>query len=240
MSRLMAKGILSKKGNSYIKCLTSYTHNIATKVDSLCDIILVGDSLGTVLYGFEKTTSVTLDMMIMHGKSVCRAVQKSLVAVDMPFGTFESSKKDAFRNASQILHETGCEAVKIEGFYPKTVEFLTSRGIPVISHLGLTPQTINTIGSYKKTDIHEKFLQNIKDLQNAGSFCCIIECVNMEDDIAKNFEIPIIGIGCNQKLDGKIAVTEDLLGLSLKQPPFSKKFSDPFKDFETNINHFFA
>src|SRR5215467_6082829 len=181
--RLTAPDIRARKNGAPIVCLTSYHAHTARLVDRYCDLILVGDSLGMVMHGFETTVPVTLDMMILQGHAVMRGSQSALVVVDMPFGSYEQSKEQAFMSAARVLKETGCGAVKLEGGrrMAETIAFLTERGVPVMGHIGLTPQSINTIGSFRAQGRDEKDWARIEDdakaVADAGAFSIVIEAV---------------------------------------------------------------
>src|SRR5712691_4852735 len=183
IKRLTAPAIRARKGGEPIVCLTSYHAHTARLVDKYCDVILVGDSLGMVMHGLETTVPVTLDMMILQGHAVMRGSKRALVVVDMPFGSYEASKEQAFMNAARMMKETGCGAIKVEGGrrLAETVAFLTQRGVPVMGHVGLTPQAINTIGSFRAQGRDEKEWPRIEDdaksVAEAGAFAIVIEAV---------------------------------------------------------------
>jgi len=223
------KKIINKKNRSKIVCLTAYSKNIAEEVDKHVDIILVGDSLGSVLYNYSSTRKVTLTEMINHSKSVRLGVKKSLMVVDMPFKTY-TSKNIALKNAKKILKETKCDAVKLEGGKKiiKQIEYLTKNKIPVMGHLGLLPQSVK--GKFKskgKTPREIKQLMNdAMLLQKAGVFAIVLECVktSIAKQITKDLKIPTIGIGSSVHCDGQVLVTDDLLGLNETKIKFVKKF----------------
>ncbi len=223
------KKIINKKNRSKIVCLTAYSKNIAEEVDKHVDIVLVGDSLGSVLYNYSSTRKVTLTEMINHSKSVRLGVKKSLMVVDMPFKTY-TSKNIALKNAKKILKETKCDAVKLEGGKKiiKQVEYLIKNKIPVMGHLGLLPQSIK--GKFKskgKTSREIKQLMNdAMLLQKTGVFAIVLECVktSIAKQITKNLKIPTIGIGSSVHCDGQVLVTDDLLGLNETKIKFVKKF----------------
>src|ERR671935_1351638 len=193
IKRLTAPDIRARKGGEPIVCLTSYHAHTARLVDQYCDVILVGDSLGMVMHGFETTVPVTLDMMILQGHAVMRGSKHALVVVDMPFGSYEASKEQAFHSAVRILKETHCGAVKLEGGarMAETVAFLTQRGIPVMGHVGLTPQSINTLGSFRAQGREEGSWEPIENdaraISDAGAFSIVIEAV-AEPPARKNTE----------------------------------------------------
>ncbi len=223
------KKIINKKNKSKIVCLTAYSKNIAEEVDKYVDIILVGDSLGSVLYNYSSTRKVTLTEMINHSKSVRLGVKKSLMVVDMPFKTY-TTKNTALKNAKKILKETKCDAVKLEGGKKiiKQVEYLIKNKIPVMGHLGLLPQSVK--GKFKskgKTSREIKQLMNDAILlQQAGVFAIVLECVKtpIAQQITEDLKIPTIGIGSSVHCDGQVLVTDDLLGLNQTKIKFVKKF----------------
>jgi 3-methyl-2-oxobutanoate hydroxymethyltransferase len=217
-----------------IVMLTAYTMRMAQLLDPHCDMLLVGDSLGQVIYGLPSTIPVTMAMMIAHGAAVVRGSWHALVAVDMPFGSYEASPEKAFEAASRIMKETGCAAVKLEGgeAMAPTVEFLTHRGIPVIGHVGLTPQAVNILGGYgargREPSEAKKILSDAMAVDQAGAFCMVVEGVldELATKIAKNTKCPIIGIGASDQCDGQVLVTEDMLGLFERTPRFVKRYDD--------------
>ncbi len=232
--RLTAPDIRARKGGEPIVSLTSYHAHTARLVDQYCDVILVGDSLGMVMHGFETTVPVTLDMMILQGHAVMRGSKRALVVVDMPFGSYEASKEQAFMSAARVLKETGCGAIKVEGGrrLAETIRFLTERGVPVMGHVGLTPQSINTIGSFRAQGRAEKDWGPIEDdarsVSEAGAFSMVIEAVAepLARRITEQVAIPTIGIGASPACDGQILVLEDMLGLSPRVPRFVKRYGD--------------
>jgi 3-methyl-2-oxobutanoate hydroxymethyltransferase len=232
--RLTAPDIRARKGGEPIVSLTSYHAHTARLVDRYCDVILVGDSLGMVMHGLETTVPVTLDMMILQGHAVMRGSKRALVVVDMPFGSYEASKEQAFMNAARVLKETGCGAIKMEGGrrLAETIRFLTERGVPVMGHVGLTPQAINTIGSFRAQGREEKDWAPIEDdaraVSDAGAFSMVIEAVAepLARRITQQVPIPTIGIGASPACDGQILVLEDMLGLSPRVPKFVKRYGD--------------
>jgi len=214
--------------------LTAYTMRMAQLLDPHCEMLLVGDSLGQVIYGLPSTVPVTLEMMCNHGAAVVRGSWHSLVAVDMPFGSYEGSPEKAFESASRIMKETGCAAVKLEGgeAMAPTIDFLTHRGIPVIGHVGLTPQAVNVLGGYgargRSADEAKKILADAKAVSDAGAFCIVVEGVmeQIAEQVTEAVQVPIIGIGASPKCDGQVLVTEDMLGLFERTPRFVKRYSD--------------
>ena len=214
--------------------LTAYTMRMAQLLDPHCEMLLVGDSLGQVIYGLPSTVPVTLEMMCAHGAAVVRGSWHALVAVDMPFGSYEGSPEAAFASAARVMKETGCAAVKLEGgaAMAETIHFLTNRGIPVIGHVGLTPQAVNVLGGYgargKSADEAAKIVGDAKAVADAGAFCVVVEGVmeSIADDLTKAIAIPTIGIGASPNCDGQVLVTEDMLGLFERTPRFVKRYDD--------------
>jgi 3-methyl-2-oxobutanoate hydroxymethyltransferase len=232
--RLTAPDILGRKGGEPIVCLTSYHAHTARIVDAHCDVILVGDSLGMVMHGLETTLPVTLEMMILQGLAVMRGSRRALVVVDMPFGSYEASKEQAFASAARVLKETGCGAIKLEGGrrMADTIRFLVERGVPVMAHVGLTPQSINTIGSFRAQGREESDWARIEDdavaVAEAGAFSLVIEAVAepLARKLTEAVAIPTIGIGASAACDGQVLVLEDMLGLTPRVPKFVKRYGD--------------
>ena len=230
--RLTAPDIRARKGGEPIVCLTSYHAHTARIVDAHCDVILVGDSLGMVMHGLETTVPVTLEMMILQGHAVMRGSKRALVVVDMPFGSYETSKEQAFTNAARVMKETGCGAIKVEGGkrMAETIAFLAERGVPVMGHVGLTPQAINTIGSFRAQGRDETDWARIEEdaiaVSQAGAFSVVIEAVAepLARRLTSSVPIPTIGIGASPACDGQILVLEDMLGLSPRVPKFVKRY----------------
>ena len=226
--KLKIKKIINKKNKSPLVCLTAYSKNVSKILDKYCDIILVGDSLANVLYGMKNTHQITLWSMIEHAKSVKLGVKKSLLVVDMPKNTYSNSKL-ALKNAKKILKTTKCDAVKIENNRKNftIIKKLTSSGIPVMGHIGFTPQYINKFKAvtYSKKD-EKKLMDDAFKIQKAGAFSMVIECVSakISKKVTESLEIPTIGIGASKFCDGQILVTDDLLGLSGFYPKFVKKY----------------
>lgn len=230
--RLMAPDIASMKGDRPIIALTSYHAHTAAIADKYCDFLLVGDSLGMVMHGYETTMPVTLDMMIVHGRAVVRGAKRALVVVDMPFGTYEESPSVAFRNCAHVMKQTDCGAVKLEGGrrMAETIRYLVDRGIPVMAHVGLTPQSINVLGGFKtqgRTRAEWAAIEeDARAVADAGAFAVVLEAMAapLAARITARIPIPTIGIGASAACDGQILVMEDMLGLSPKVPKFVKKF----------------
>ncbi len=236
--------ISSRKGGKPIVCLTAYTTPVARIVDRHCDLILVGDSVGMVLHGLPSTVGVSLDMMIMHGQAVTRGAQSALVVVDLPFGSYEASVDQAFRSAARVMAETGCGAVKLEGgeSMAETIRFLTRRGIPVMAHVGLTPQAVNTFGGYKvqgRGDSAKRILDDAKAVADAGAFSVVLEKVTepLARTITETVAIPTVGIGASAACDGQVLVTDDVLGIFTDfRPKFVKRYAELGRDMEAAIS----
>ncbi|HVV61197.1 MAG TPA: 3-methyl-2-oxobutanoate hydroxymethyltransferase [Pseudolabrys sp.] len=234
IKRITAPDIRARKGGEPIVCLTSYHAHTARILDKHCDVILVGDSLGMVMHGLESTVPVTLDMMILQGHAVMRGSKRALVVVDMPFGSYEASKEQAFMSAARVLKETGCGAIKVEGGarMAETIRFLSERGVPVMAHVGLTPQAINVIGSFRAQGREEaewaRFEDDALAVAQAGAFSVVIEAVAepLARKLTEALVIPTIGIGASVACDGQILVLEDMLGLSPRVPKFVKRYGD--------------
>ena len=217
-----------------IVMLTAYTMRMAQLLDPHCEMLLVGDSLGQVIYGLPSTVPVSLEMMCAHGAAVVRGSWHALVAVDMPFGSYEGSPEQAFASASRVMKESGCAAVKLEGgeAMAGTIAFLTARGIPVIGHVGLTPQAVNVLGGYGargRSDAEaKKIVGDAKAVAEAGAFCVVVEGVleSIADDVTNAIAVPTIGIGASVNCDGQVLVTEDMLGLFERTPRFVKRYDD--------------
>ncbi len=235
MKKMTTTRLQSLKGDRPIVCLTAYTTPIAKVLDEHVDLILVGDSVGMVLHGFDSTVPVTLDMMTMHGAAVRRGTKKSLLVVDMPFGSYQESPMQAYRNAKHLMQETGCDAVKLEGGadFTETIYHLTSGGIPVMGHIGLLPQSVNVDGGYKikgrDSKTHKKHLEDAKAIEQAGVFAFVIEGTTekLATKISKAVSIPTIGIGSGVGCDGQILVTDDMINMFPDfTPTFLKKYAD--------------
>jgi 3-methyl-2-oxobutanoate hydroxymethyltransferase len=244
--RLTAPDIHARKGGEPIVCLTSYHAHTARLVDKYCDIILVGDSLGMVMHGFETTVPVTLDMMILQGHAVMRGSKHALVVIDMPFGSYEQSKEQAFASCARVMKETGCGAIKLEGGrrMAETIAFLVERGVPVMGHVGLTPQSINTIGSFRAQGRDEAdwapIVADAKAVADAGAFSIVLEAIAepLGRKITNEVAIPTIGIGASAACDGQILVLEDMLGLSPRVPKFVRRYGDLGPGIEAAIRDY--
>ena len=231
--RITVPQIKAHKGHEPVVCLTCYHAHTARLLDANVDLMLVGDSLGMVMHGLENTLGVTLEMMISHGKAVMRGSSRALVVVDMPFGSYEESPAIAFRNAARIIQETGCTAVKLEGGarMAETVRYLTQRGIPVMGHIGLTPQGINVAGGFKTVGRTQEEWPAIeadaKALDDAGAFAIVLEGMAepLAARITQQISIPTIGIGASAACDGQVLVMEDMLGLNPNPPKFVREYA---------------
>lgn len=229
---------------SPLVCLTAYTAPTAKIFDSHCDFLLVGDSVAMVVYGEPSTLQADMEMMIRHGRAVVNATQNALIAVDMPFGSYQESKEQAFRNAARIMKETNCACVKLEGGIEmaETVLYLTQRGIPVCGHVGLQPQSVNTMGGFKAQGRDDasakKIMEDAHAIEKAGAFCIVVEGVaeTLGADITKSLSIPVIGIGASAACDGQILVAEDMLGITQgKKPKFVKEYASLSNDIDGSV-----
>ena len=234
MKRLTIPSIRDRKGKEPLVMLTAYTVRMAQLLDAHCDILLVGDSLGQVIYGFPSTLPVTLDMMIAHGAAVVRGSYHSVVLIDMPFGSYESSPEQAFASASRVMAETGAAGVKMEGgeAMAPTVRFLSERGIPVMGHVGLTPQAVNALGGYgargRTNADTDKIIADARAIADAGAFSIVAEGVveTLARTITAEVSVPVIGIGASSQCDGQVLVTEDMLGMFERTARFVKRYDD--------------
>lgn len=233
--RVSATQIQSRKGGDKIVCLTAYTAPVARLLDAACDLLLVGDSLAMTVYGFDSTLPVTLDMMIAHGAAVVRATEHALIVVDLPFGSYQASPEAAFRAAARVLAETGATAVKLEGGeeMAETIAFLTRRGVPVMGHVGLTPQAVNALGGYRSRGHaqaeHDKIMRDGIAIAEAGAFSLVIEgtAESLARELTVAVAVPTIGIGGSPACDGQILVIDDMLGLFAEfTPRFVKRYRE--------------
>lgn len=244
--RLTIRDIAASKSQTPLVSLTAYTAPMAQLLDPHCDILLVGDSVGMVLYGMESTLPVTLDMMIQHGRAVVNHSSNALVVVDMPFGSYQQSPQQAFASAARIMQETAAQAVKLEGgeSMAETIHFLTNRGIPVMAHIGLMPQSVHQAGGYRFQGRNEEEAQQIrqdaKAVEEAGAFAVVLEGVEQQlaEEMTQIVKIPTIGIGASAQCDGQILVTEDMLGLFEKTPSFVKQYAAIRNDIDQAIVQF--
>jgi 3-methyl-2-oxobutanoate hydroxymethyltransferase len=226
--------IRARKGGAPLVMLTAYTTPMARIVDAHCDLVLVGDSLGMVVHGMPSTIGVTLDMMILHGRAVMRGLTRAMAVIDLPFGSYEESPAQAFRSAARILAETGAPAVKLEGgrAMAETIAFLTARGVPVMAHIGLTPQAVNTLGGYRvvgRGAEGETMMEDARAVQDAGAFAVVVEKVpaGLAARMTQTLTIPTIGIGAGAACDGQVLVVDDMLGMFTDfRPKFVKRYAD--------------
>ena len=246
--RVTVPEIRAHKNAKPIVSLTCYHAHTARLLDAHVDLMLVGDSLGMVMHGMENTLGVTLDMMIAHGKAVMRGSSHALVVVDMPFGSYEESPQIAFRNAVRVIQETGCTAVKMEGGVrlAETVRYLTQRGIPVMGHIGLTPQAFNITGGFKTTGRTEAEWPAIEAdaaaIAEAGAFAIVLEGMAepLAAKITRQIAIPTVGIGASAQCDGQILVMEDMLGLNPNPPKFVRQYASLGPAIETAVKAYAA
>ena len=234
--------ILKKKNKEKIVSLTAYSKNIASVLDNYCDIILVGDSLGSVLYNYKSTREVSLDMMIEHSKSVRKGIKKSLMVVDMPYNTYRNSQ-EALKNAKKIMSKTKCDAVKLEGGKKvyKTIKTLIKNNIPVMGHLGLLPQSDKSFRfKGKKALERDTIIKDSKLLEKAGVFSIVLECIetSLAKSITQNIKVPTIGIGASNYCDGQILVFDDLIGLNPTNFRFVKKYSNIIKEISKAVSNY--
>jgi 3-methyl-2-oxobutanoate hydroxymethyltransferase len=246
MSRITVPEIKSRKNKEPIVCLTCYHAHTARILDKYVDVMLVGDTLGMVIHGMETTLGVTLDMMILHGRAVMRGARRALVAVDMPFGSYEESPATAFRNAARLMQETGCSAVKLEGGVrmTETVRYLTSRGIPVMAHVGMTPQMVQVFGGFKTQGRASEEWPAIEAdavaVSEAGAFAVVLEALAepLAAKITQMVPIPTIGIGASPDCDGQILVMEDMLGLNPSPPRFVREYAHLGGEIEDAVRRY--
>ena len=234
--------LIKKKNKSKIISLTAYSKNVASIIDKYCDIVLVGDSLGSVLYNFSSTKKVTLDMMIEHSKSVRMGIKKSLMVVDMPYGTYKNPN-EALKNAKKIISKTKCDAIKLEGGKKvvQIIKTLIKNKIPVMGHLGVLPQTATSFKFKGKEKTERKItLRDSKLLEEAGVFSIVLECVesSLAKEVTKTINIPTIGIGASIYCDGQVLVTDDLIGLNKIKARFVKRYSNIEKQINDAVLKF--
>jgi 3-methyl-2-oxobutanoate hydroxymethyltransferase len=247
-NRLSAPDIRARKGMTPIVMLTSYHAHTARILDQHCDAILVGDSLGMVMHGLETTVPVTLDMMILQGHAVMRGSKHALVIVDLPFGTYEVSKEQAFASAARVLKETGSGAVKLEGGQrmAETIRFLAERGVPVMAHVGLTPQSVNALGGFRAQGRDPAdwapIAADARAVAEAGAFAVVLEAIAepLAAQITRDVAVPTIGIGASPACDGQVLVLEDMLGLSPWTPKFVKRYTTLGPAIETAVASYAA
>ena len=246
--RISVPEIIAHKNNKPVVMLTCYHAHTARLLDAHVDVMLVGDSLGNVIHGLENSLGVTLDMMILHGKAVMRGSRRALVVVDMPFGSYEESPAVAFRNAARVMQETGCQAVKLEGGarMAETVHYLTQRGVPVMGHIGLTPQRVQIFGGFKtqgRTAAEWPAIEaDARALVDAGAFSIVLEAMAepLAAKITQDIPIPTIGIGASPVCDGQVLVMEDMLGLNPNPPKFVRQYASMGADIEAAVKAYAA
>ena len=230
--RLTPRDIQARKGGAPIVCITAHSAPMAGFLDPHVDLLLVGDSLGMMVYGLDTTVGVSLDMMIAHGKAVVRGSARACVIVDLPFGAYQASPVDAFKAAARVMSETGCAGVKLEGgaVMAETIAFLVARGIPVVGHVGLTPQAVNVLGGYgargRSQEEYSRLIDDAKAVSGAGAFAIVVEGVvePLAIEMTKAIDIPTIGIGGSAQCDGQVLVIDDMLGMFDRVPRFVKKY----------------
>jgi len=241
--RISVPEIMAHKNASPVVCLTCYHAHTARLLDEHVDLMLVGDSLGMVIHGMENSLGVTLEMMILHGQAVMRGAKRALVAVDMPFGSYEESPQVAFRNAARVMQETGCQAVKLEGGtrMAETIYYLTQRGVPVMAHIGLTPQRVQIFGGFKtqgRTEAEWPAIEaDARAITEAGAFSVVLEAMAepLAAKITADIAIPTIGIGASPACDGQVLVMEDMLGLNPKPPKFVRQYASMGEDIAAAV-----
>lgn len=231
--RLTLPALCNRKADGAVEtplvCLTAYTAPFAAVLDAHCDLLLVGDSVGMALYGMTSTVGVSVEIMIAHGQAVMRGSERAAVAIDLPFGSYEEGPEQAFRTSARVMAETGAQGVKLEGgaVMAETIAFLTARGVPVIGHVGLQPQSVNALGGYRTRGRNaaeaEAILADAQAVAEAGAALIVIEAVreDVAADVARQSRVPVIGIGASADCDGQILVTEDMAGLF---PDFTPAF----------------
>lgn len=241
------RDIRARKGGTPLVTLTAYTAPVAEILDRHCDLLLVGDSLGMVIYGMDTTLGVTMDMMIAHTTAVMRKARRACVVMDLPFGSYQESPEQAFRNSARAMSETGCHAVKIEGGteMAETVDFLVRRGIPVLGHVGLTPQAVNTMGGFRTQGRSEaeaeRILADAAAISEAGAFAVVVEGVvePLAAEITQRIAVPTIGIGASAACDGQVLVVDDMLGLvGDVSPKFVKRYAKLSEEIDRAVSHY--
>ncbi|MTH34044.1 3-methyl-2-oxobutanoate hydroxymethyltransferase [Paracoccus limosus] len=246
--RITPSAVKARKGGLPLACLTAYTTPMARLVDAACDLVLVGDSVGMVLHGLPSTLGVTMEMMILHGQAVARGVERACLVVDMPFGSYEESPAQAMRNAARLMAETNCQAVKLEGgrHMAETVDFLTRRGIPVMGHVGLTPQSVNALGGYKvqgRGAAGDLVAEDALALADAGAFSVVLEKLpaSLGARITRQISVPTIGIGAGRDCDGQVLVVDDMLGMFTDfRPKFVRRYAELGQDAGAAIRAYAA
>jgi 3-methyl-2-oxobutanoate hydroxymethyltransferase len=246
--RLTAPDIAARKGGEPVVCLTAYTAPMAEIFDEACDLLLVGDSVGMVLHGLPNTLGVTLDMMILHAQAVMRGSRTAMVVVDMPFGSYEGAPEVAYANACRVMQQSGAQGVKVESgpTIPDTIAYLTARGVPVMGHVGLLPQSVMKDGAFKakgRTQAErEQVLADARATADAGAFAIVIEGVaeSLAREITQAVSVPTIGIGASPACDGQVLVAEDMLGLFDWSPKFVRRYADLRGDIRSAVGQYAA
>ena len=246
--RISSPEITARKGGDPIVCLTAYTAPIAEILDEHCDLLLVGDSVGMVLHGLPNTVGVTIEMMIMHGQAVMRTARRSMVVIDMPFGSYEGNPETAYANAARIMKETGAQGVKVESgpTVAPTIEYLVKRGIPIMGHVGLRPQAVLVDGAFKAKgrtgDERARVMAEAKATADAGAFCMVVEGVaqGLAGEITRSVAVPTIGIGASIECDGQVLVIDDMLGLFDWTPKFVRRYADLRADIGRAVGEYAA
>ena len=246
--RLAAPDIRARKGGEPVVCLTAYDAPTAELLDAHCDLLLVGDSVGMVVHGLPNTVGVTLEMMILHGQAVMRGARKAMVVIDMPFGSYEGGKEQAYENCARVMKETGAQGVKLESgpTVPETIAYLVQRGVPVMGHVGLRPQAILTEGGFKakgKTDEERlRVLAEAEATADAGAFSVVVEGVaeGLAREVTEAIDKPTIGIGASSACDGQILVTNDMLGVFDWTPRFVRRYADLRGEIDRAVGQYAA
>ena len=246
--RLAAPDITAMKGKTPIVVLTAYTAPVAELLDPVCDILLVGDSVGMVVHGLDNTVGVTLEMMILHAQAVMRGSRRAMVVVDMPFGSYEGDRREAYANAVRVMKETGCQAIKVESgpAVADTIAYMVDRGVPVMGHVGLRPQSVLVDGRFRargRTNAeHDDVMSEAKAAQAAGAFSIVVEGVaeTLARNITQELEIPTIGIGASPACDGQVLVTDDMLGLFDWTPKFVRRYADLRNEIDQAVRAYAA
>jgi len=246
--RLAAPDITAMKGKTPIVCLTAYTAPMAELLDPVCDILLVGDSVGMVIHGLDNTVGVTLEMMILHGQAVMRGSRRAMVVVDMPFGTYEGDRETAYANAVRVMKETGAQAIKVESgpAVADTMAYMVDRGVPVMGHVGLRPQSVLVDGRFRargRTNAeHDDVIVEAKAAQAAGAFAVVVEGVAepLARTVTAELDVPTIGIGASPACDGQVLVTDDMLGLFDWTPKFVRRYADLRSEIDQAVRAYAA
>jgi 3-methyl-2-oxobutanoate hydroxymethyltransferase len=246
--RLAAPDIRALKGKTPIVCLTAYTAPMAELLDPVCDVLLVGDSVGMVLHGMDNTVGVTLEMMILHAQAVMRGSRRAMVVVDMPFGSYEGDRHEAYANAVRVMKETGAQAIKVESgpAVAETIAYLTERGVPVMGHVGLRPQSVLVDGRFRargRTNAeHDDVMEEAKAAQAAGAFSIVVEGVaeTLARNVTAELDVPTIGIGASPACDGQVLVIDDMLGLFDWTPKFVRRYADLRTEIDRAVREYAA